>query len=103
MVAGHFQVMTWFQAKPRGSDAWGTMSRNAGAGHKRPATIDLASELLRTNRELRRMSRQIIMQQRKLQRAVTPQAWQLYLRLEELQSDRLVALSERLLRRSGRA
>jgi hypothetical protein len=81
----------------------GSMSRNASSiGNESASTIDVASDLLRKNRVLRRMSRQIVMQQRKLQSKVTPQAWQVYLRLEELQSARLVALLERLLRRSRR-
>ena len=81
-----------------------TMARNARASrNKKLRTMDLASELLRTNRVLCQMSHQIVLQQQKLQRAVTPRAWQVYLRLEELQTGRLVALSERLLRRCRRA
>jgi hypothetical protein len=81
-----------------------TMARNASAiRNKKVKTIDLASDLLRTNRVLCQMSHQIVLQQQKLQRVVTPRAWQVYLRLEEPQSDRLVALSDRLLRRCRQA
>jgi len=52
---------------------------------------------------LRQMSQQIVLQQSRLKREVTPRAWQVYLRLEELQSGRLVALTDRLIRRCRRA
>lgn len=58
--------------------------------------IDLTSELLRTDPELRRLSRRIVRLQTLLQRELTPKGNRIFLSLEEVVNERWLELMARV-------
>jgi len=67
-----------------------------------PLGFDPVSAILRSNRAVRRVTRQIVLEQDKLRATVTARAWRIYLRIEELSNGRLVLLTNALLRERSR-
>ena len=61
----------------------------------------LADRLLKTDPKLRLLSKQILRAQSRLQRELSAEGWNLYLRLEELMDTRYSELLDRIRTRRG--
>jgi hypothetical protein len=75
------------------------MSKPNLASKWHDATI--ADQLLRTDPKLRQLSKQILRAQSRLQRELSAEGWNLYLRLEELMDTRYSELLDRIRAQRG--